>query len=427
MKSRTENRMLMIMNIFRTFFLRSPFIIILVCFSLMPIFPCNAMRSHKRPPLKIPNVHNTSETEHTYSCTKTTNKEMNINTSSPHKNNHLFLNCRGGVQRQRPKLHKRIKRRVRMILRQYQGTKNFIVWNGLAYTILHKIMTLLGPIDFIEYSNGIVFAFWWISSSLKIICPNTSLSRNLSEFMNHFFLTPMKWDALRTGTRPLAAIGGSFSHIDPGHITANFSMFGILAKDTESMLGSSNFCHLYLVCALTSSLISCLLTAYSYSPKKKEVGHGLGASGAISGMLACWCCESHMRMKQSRRRGRHGSGEKYLVIYGKPVNPLIALVSYTFADLGGLLNSKVFLKAAELITREDNITLWGLIQSLFLKQNDTIYRGKKYEVKENVGYGAHLGGYLGGIFCYAAFYWMKRVTWFDISFQRRTYRSWYAR
>ena len=264
-----------------------------------------------------------------------------------------------------------------------RGMKNFALWNGLAYAIIHRSMVLIGPIDFIEWSNGIVFSLWCISS----------VSTRIFNFMHQYFLTPRKWSVLRTGTNPLSTFGGAFSHIDTGHMIANYSAFTIIAPDTLKMLGASKFSHLYLVCSLMSSLASCLWDKYaprSISMKSKAT-HGLGASGAISGIMAYWCCES------AAAKGRRHQWSS-LIIFGNEVPPSIALLSHILTDMAGLFRSKTFLNAAEYITLEDEVTVAGLFRSLFLREGKS-----DREISEGIGYDAHLGGSLGGLLFYSFF------------------------
>jgi len=301
---------------------------------------------------------------------------------------------------------RRWSRLSRSLQMRTRGMKNFALWNGLAYAIIHRSMVLIGPIDFIEWSNGIVFSLWCISSVFA----------DISSFMHQYFLTPRKWSVLRTGTNPLSAFGGAFSHIDPGHMIANYSVFTIIAPDTLKMLGASKFSHLYLVCSLMSSLACCLWDKYaprSISMKSKAT-HGLGASGAISGIMAYWCCESAAAKGRGGRRHQWSS----LIICGNEVTPSIALLSHILTDMAGLFRSKTFLNAAEYITLEDEVTVAGLLHSLFLREEEKSDR----EISEGIGYDAHLGGSLGGLLFYSFFNGLRRAEQIRMSRRRKRRR-----
>ena len=308
----------------------------------------------------------------------------------------LSQSFRGGAMNKR----RRWARLSRSLQMRTRGMKNFALWNGLAYAIIHRSMVLIGPIDFIEWSNGIVFSLWCISS----------VSKRISNFMHQYFLTPRKWSVLRTGTNPLSAFGGAFSHIDPGHMIANYSVFTIIAPDTLKMLGASKFSHLYLVCSLMSSLASCLWDKYAPRSMKSKATHGLGASGAISGIMAYWCCES------AAAKGRRHQWSS-LIICGNEVTPSIALLSHILTDMAGLFRSKTFLNAAEYITLEDEVTVAGLLHSLFLREEKS-----DREISEGIGYDAHLGGSLGGLLFYSFFNGLRRAEQIRMSRRRKRRR-----
>ena len=94
----------------------------------------------------------------------------------------------------------------------------------------------------------------------------------------------------------------------------------------ESVLGTARFAHLYLTSALMSQLVVCLWRKHL---KRKAGGPGgaslgLGASGAISGVMAWWSFEL-------TKRGQ------VLVIGDRKVSPLLFWALYVAIDATGLL------------------------------------------------------------------------------------------
>lgn len=100
----------------------------------------------------------------------------------------------------------------------------------------------------------------------------------------------------------------------------------------------------------------------------------LGASGAISGVMAWWCIECHKRGAQ-------------LVIQDQKVSPILFWALYVATDLSGLLQL-------------------GVVQQLLNSYMDRLV-GEKKEVegqtdsgkkkrRSEVGYDAHLGGAMTG-------------------------------
>ena len=192
------------------------------------------------------------------------------------------------------------------------------------------------------------------------------------------FLAPAGWPKLRS--RPVALFGSTFSHIDFDHISGNLLALR-LCDAAEVLLGPARFAHLYLTSALASQAFCCYWYRRAPASKRANARFSLGASGAISGVMAWYCIECFKR------------GVAFEV-KGQQVSPLLFWALYVAIDVSGLLRL-------------------GMVQSLLSRYLDRLMgaREKNEEgddgkpgrsaaskkAKGEVGYDAHLGGALAGL------------------------------
>jgi membrane associated rhomboid family serine protease len=201
-----------------------------------------------------------------------------------------------------------------------------------------------------------------------------SFFKRVGQYMEGAFLAPSAWRRMRA--RPMALFGSAFSHIDVDHISGNLVALRMCGV-AETWLGTHRFAHLYLTSALLSQCFCCVW--HKHTPRVfKKVGHhnrqGLGASGAISGVMAWYCIESFKR------------GHNFMV-NGREVSPLWFWALYVAIDLLGLLRL-------------------GLVQKVVETYLGQLMGSSKDDAKEDeggrrprgeVGYDAHLGGAIAGL------------------------------
>lgn len=196
--------------------------------------------------------------------------------------------------------------------------------------------------------------------------------KRFDRLMEAGFLAPAAWRRLRS--RPLALFGSVFSHVDVEHISGNLAALRSCGM-AEAWLGSRCFAHLYLTSALLSQLFVCAWHKYAPRTEKRRAGHatrqGLGASGAISGVMAWLCIECY-------RRGQT------FVFRGRSVSPLWFWALYVAIDLLGLLRLGLVQQVATAY----------LDQMMGRAQEDG---EEKKRPRGEVGYDAHLGGAIAGM------------------------------
>ena len=196
--------------------------------------------------------------------------------------------------------------------------------------------------------------------------------KRFDRLMEAGFLAPAAWRRLRS--RPLALFGSAFSHVDVEHISVNLAALRA-CRTAEAWLGSRCFAHLYLTSALLSQLFCCAWHKYAPRAEKRRACHanrqGLGASGAISGVMAWFCIECY-------RRGQT------FVFRGRSVSPLWFWALYVAIDLLGLLRLGLVQQVATAY----------LDQMMGTAQEDG---EEKKRPRGEVGYDAHLGGAIAGM------------------------------
>lgn len=202
------------------------------------------------------------------------------------------------------------------------------------------------------------------------------------DFMEKYFLQSQDWRQLRK--QPFSMFGAAFSHIDIAHLSANLSTFSTFSRYAVQRLGNFKFALLYLFCIFSSTAFDCL------SLGTKEGKSGLGASGAITGVVSWWCFS--MNLVDGRA----------LTVKGKKVNPLVVLLIYVLQDALGLFRLNGTEVHPSLVTLLVQLVKdeFGLDMGELGLETDN-HKQDKNKPKEHVGYAAHIGGYLGGMIFFA--------------------------
>src|SRR5215831_5906739 len=101
---------------------------------------------------------------------------------------------------------------------------------------------------------------------------------NGSSAIQNLFFIP---DQFRQGHRVFSIVAAMFLHGNLAHITANLYFLYTFGDNVEDFLGPLNFTVFYLACGLTAQMSYFFANMHSVVP-------ALGASGAISGLLAAY-------------------------------------------------------------------------------------------------------------------------------------------
>ena len=219
----------------------------------------------------------------------------------------------------------------------------------------------------------------WADEKMAMPQGITIALNQLEGLLEQNFLSPSLWPKLLS--RPLALFGSAFSHMDVDHILANLGTLHMI-RETEHWLGTRMFAHLYL----TSSLLSHYFRCTWQNSRGRGRGElfeanreSLGASGAISGVLAWWSIECAKR----------GSN---LEFNGKTIPPLWFWMLYVAIDMSGLLQlgklQAIF--AAGLLEEE-------LGAGTKDKEDEEEEEEKKSKPKGPIGCDAHVGGALAAV------------------------------
>mmetsp|Transcript_27958 Transcript_27958/g.36180 ORF Transcript_27958/g.36180 Transcript_27958/m.36180 type:complete len:303 (+) Transcript_27958:1-909(+) len=244
---------------------------------------------------------------------------------------------------------------------------------------LHKTMVSIGPIEFINLSNVIIHALWLLPKIFK--CDDFFK-------MERRFLLPVSWKDLKNN--PFCFFGSAFSHADTVHLSANLAAFSIFAPLAIDTAGASRFSHLYLISTIISQTAAGLWENNAPDFLKKNAQYSLGASGAISGVIAYVC----MLHKES---GYVETDD------GKEVPLIYWFVGYVLSDVAGLLREDTLLETSKLIVEGDIRGALSYVSSSVVKRLNPIESenesgtSERENIENLVGYDAHLGGVLGGI------------------------------
>jgi membrane associated rhomboid family serine protease len=186
-----------------------------------------------------------------------------------------------------------------------------------------------------------------------------------------FLAPPGGWRRLRL--QPFALFGSVFSHMSIDHISGNLGALQ-MCHEAEEWLGTAKFAHLYLTSGLIASVFRCIWQQYDLRAHRKQSRASLGASGAISGVMAWWCIECFKR------------GEE-LVFNDHRVSPLVFWAAYVAIDLSGMLR----LGAAQKVLNSYLDKLVGH------KEEEGKGKPRGEVGSGNVGYDAHIGGAIAGL------------------------------
>jgi membrane associated rhomboid family serine protease len=95
-----------------------------------------------------------------------------------------------------------------------------------------------------------------------------------------------QWILDGQGLGALSSLTSAFLHADLGHLLGNMFMLWFFGRKVEDSTGSARFGLLYLFCGFSASLISVIFRG-TLSPVNATIP-GLGASGAIAGIMAAY-------------------------------------------------------------------------------------------------------------------------------------------
>ncbi|GFH45515.1 hypothetical protein CTEN210_01989 [Chaetoceros tenuissimus] len=257
--------------------------------------------------------------------------------------------------------------------------KRFILSNCALYIMVHRCMVAFSPERFIIVSTSTIYIMWLIAA----------FNEDMSDFMMKHFLIPASLNELYQ--RPHSVLAGSFSHMDISHILGNMGALHGFARSVITRVGARVFSHLYLISIFTSALAHWLWSKYAPETLRPIPTPSLGASGAISGVIAFACLDP-----------QHCS----ISISDVTVNPLLFLVSFILADAGGLFRIELLVLIAKKMQEgevdEAIITFFSHVLRRNLKQDaddDNVEDDDEdnVEIDQTIGYSAHIGGSLGGI------------------------------
>lgn len=225
---------------------------------------------------------------------------------------------------------------------------------GLRRTLLESL-TLL-PIPYVERDS---LRDRWAPVTLGLILINIAVFYLLQsapleiDWDNWIFVPadPGFWNVL------LSLVTCVFLHADPGHLWGNMLFLWAFGVVVERHIGSGPFLGLYLATAVIANLVEVAVVVLVTG----ELTRGLGASGAISGVMGLYAVRCYFTT----------------IIFPFPV---LGLFSYVFP-----LHFKVRMNALVLI----GLFFWSDLSGGLAQLAD--------ESGDNVAYWCHLGGLLGGM------------------------------
>ncbi|KAI9665245.1 MAG: hypothetical protein M1829_005783 [Trizodia sp. TS-e1964] len=83
---------------------------------------------------------------------------------------------------------------------------------------------------------------------------------------------------------PLSMLGNTFSHQTPRHLLTNIIMLAIMGPRLHDDIGRGNFLAVYFATGVFASVVS--ISGYAL---RGIFSSSMGASGAVLGVLGCWC------------------------------------------------------------------------------------------------------------------------------------------
>lgn len=141
------------------------------------------------------------------------------------------------------------------------GKKIFIPWATIALILI----------------NAAVF---YITRQLSAV--------DLKSFEDKFVFLPYVVTGWNLWVSPLTSM---FLHIDAGHLWGNMVFLWAFAPVVEERLGTKKFVFLYLLTGMAGSMTDVVISRLFFS----ETSHGLGASGAISGIMGVFMVRCYFK------------------------------------------------------------------------------------------------------------------------------------
>jgi membrane associated rhomboid family serine protease len=188
-------------------------------------------------------------------------------------------------------------------------------------------------------------------------------------------------------TRPLSVFCSAFSHKTMDHLLSNLAALHVVGPPVLNALGASAFTHLYLVCALASTMAQCAWSEFSSKVLKRKddnVIGSLGASGAISGILGWYYLSS-------------SSKYAYVMVGRNKLKPLTVFLVYILVDACGLLGLVGLADVIEKTVLSEGKSFGHVISWVVDGDN---YKKVRGESEKNISFSGHLGGYIGSIVYY---------------------------
>ncbi|CAG1066182.1 Rhomboid protease GluP [uncultured bacterium] len=179
------------------------------------------------------------------------------------------------------------------------------------------------------------------------------------EVFEHLLFLPMEPNAWNV---PLSAITSVFLHADNYHLWGNMVFLWVLGTVVEKRIGWVNFLLTYLAAGVLSGLISAAM-GYLFL---NELTHGLGASGAISGVMGIFAVRCYFKS----------------MVFPLPILGVFSLIL-----------------PISLKIRLNSLVIIGLFFIMDLSGGIGQISGTDFS---NIGHWAHIGGMLSGI-VFAAF------------------------
>ena len=154
----------------------------------------------------------------------------------------------------------------------------------------------------------------------------------------------------RQGGGGITAVTSVFLHGGPSHLIGNMLFLWVYGRRVEDVCGAWRFLIFYLVCGVTADLVSTVVHV-------EQDGISIGASGAISGIMAA-----------------------YLILFPK-----------------GRIRTFLLLGIVPIFPK---IRAYWLIFYFLLLQIPPALEVLMFEADYHIGYWAHLGGFMAGIFIF---------------------------
>jgi membrane associated rhomboid family serine protease len=132
-----------------------------------------------------------------------------------------------------------------------------------------------------RYSGIPIMTFLLLAANVMVMAAKPFLWQFFSfNFYNLYGSVP-QYLINEQGGGALASLTATFIHADIFHLAGNMLFLWVFGRRVEDACGSWRFLAFYLLCGLTSDLLSTLM-------RSQETIPGIGASGAIAGLLGAY-------------------------------------------------------------------------------------------------------------------------------------------